>query len=64
MWNSLPSYIVEAPSIEVLERRIDRYWRDQDIVYNYEAALSSGYSDQAGNDISWDSSGNDLDMQV
>ena len=51
-------------SIEAFERRIDRYWRDQDIVYNYETALSVGHSDQDGNDISLDSSDNDLDMQV
>ena len=49
------SYIVEA-----LERRLGRYWRDQDIVYNYEAALRSGHSDWDGNDISPDSPGNDL----
>ena len=40
VWNSLPSYIVEPPSIEAFERRIGRYWRDHDIVYIYEAALS------------------------
>ena len=56
VWNSLPSYIVETPSIKVLERRLDRYWRDQDIVCNYEAALSLGHSDWTGNDISPDSS--------
>ena len=57
----LSSYIVEAASIEALERRIDRYWRHQDIVCNYEMVLSLGYSDRAGNDISPDSSENDLD---
>ena len=63
VWNSLPSYNVEAPSIEVFERRIVRYWRDQGIVYNYEAAPCLRHSDQDGNDTSPDSSDNDLDIR-
>ena len=58
MWKSLPSYIMEAPSTEAFERR-----RDQYIVYKYEAALSLGHSDWNRNDISPDSSANDLDIQ-
>ena len=50
--------------IEAFERRTDTHRRDRDIVYNYEAALSSGHTDWAGNDISTDSSDNDLDTQV
>ena len=64
VWNSHPSYIVHAPSIEAYERRIDRYWRNQDIVYNYEVTLSLNHSDRDRNDISPDSSDNDLDIQV
>ena len=64
VWNSLSSNILEARSIEAFERRIDRYWKDQDIVYNYEAALSLGHLNQDGNDISPDSSDNDLHIQV
>ena len=64
MWNSLPNYVVNASSLESIERRIDQYWRDQDIVGNYEVALSFSHSDQDGNYISPDSSDNDLDIQV
>ena len=32
VWNRLPSYIIEAPSIEVFERNIDIDWRDQNIL--------------------------------
>ena len=39
IWNSLPGHVVEASSIMTFERRLDRLWRDQDIFYNYEAAL-------------------------
>ena len=34
------------------------------MIYNYEAALRLGHSDWDGNDISPDSSDNDLDIQV
>ena len=62
--NSFWSYIVDAPNIEAFERRVDRYWRDQDIVFNYEAAPTLDQSDRDGNDISPDSSEIDLDMHV
>ena len=61
MWNSLPSYIVEASSVEAFERI---FGRDQNIIYNYKATLSFGHSDQDGNDISLDSSDNDLEIQI
>ena len=57
-------YIADALSIVAFERRIETYWRDQDIVYNYDVTLSLGHSDQDGNDISPDSSDNDLGIQV
>ena len=60
MWNSLPSYIVKAPSFKAFERRIDRYWRDQYIVYNYEVALSLGHSYRDEKDIVPDSSDNSI----
>ena len=61
-WNSLSSHVVEAPSIKAFERRIDRFWRNQDIVYDHEALILSRHSE---NDIlSPDSSDPDLDIQV
>ncbi len=39
-WNSLPSTIVEAPSVLAFERRLDNYWKHQEVKFNYEAALS------------------------
>ena len=62
--DSLANYIVEAPSIKTFGRTIDKHWKDQDIVYNYESALSLGHSDRARIDISPDSSDNDLYVQV
>jgi len=30
-WNSLPEYVVKAPSIKSFERRLDKFWTDQAI---------------------------------
>ena len=37
VWKSLPENIVLAPSVDALERRLDKYWIDQPIKYQYEA---------------------------
>ena len=41
MWNSLPIAIVEAPSVNAFERRLDKYWKDQDVLFNSEAVPKS-----------------------
>ncbi len=38
--NSLPSTIVEASSVLTFEKRLDNYWKYQEVKFNYEAALS------------------------
>lgn len=40
VWNSLPSSVVEAPSIYTFEKRLDRHWQHQEVFFNYEAKLS------------------------
>ena len=39
IWNDLPEHVVDAPSVHSFERRLDRVWRDQDILYNFKSAL-------------------------
>ena len=41
-WNSLPSHVVQAPSVKAFERRPDKYWVDQGVKYDYEAPLRLG----------------------
>ena len=41
-WNSLPDKVVDAPGIQSFER-LDKHWRDQDLIFNYEAALILGH---------------------
>ena len=41
-WNSLPEEIVNAPSISSLKNRLDKFWQNQDILYNYKAVIDAG----------------------
>ena len=59
MWNSLPSAIVEAPSVKAFERRLDKYWKDQDVLYNFESALRVS---NHGHDICLSDSEGDMDI--
>ena len=40
IWNSLPREVAEAPSINSFKNRLDKYWSNQDIVFNYKAKLN------------------------
>ena len=35
-WNSLPEHIVTAPSLNTFKNRLDKYWSDHPLKYNYE----------------------------
>jgi len=37
LWNSLPSLVVEAPSINCFKMRLDKFWSNQDVLYNLKA---------------------------
>ena len=39
-WNGLPNYVVTAPSLDSFKRRLDSYWSDLELKYNYEAPLA------------------------
>ena len=44
-WNSLPDSVVNATSIPAFERRLDKFWKDYDLVYNYEAQIATGHKE-------------------
>ena len=33
IWNSLPSYVVSAETVNYFKTRLDRFWLNQDIIY-------------------------------
>ena len=38
-WNNLPEHVVSAPSLNAFERRLDKFWSNQNIKYNFRATL-------------------------
>jgi len=39
IWNSLPDHVVEADSLNAFKNRLDKYWTNQDVVYDYKSDL-------------------------
>ena len=40
IWNSLPSEVINAPSLNSFKNRRDRFWMNLDILYNWHADLT------------------------
>ena len=40
MWNSLPDEVVNVESLDVFKNRLDKYWRNQEVRYDWKAELS------------------------
>ena len=39
-WNSLPDFVVNIDSINIFKNRLDTFWSDQDIMFDYTAELT------------------------
>ena len=39
IWNSLPSYVVSAETVNCFKTRLDRFWLNQDIIYNFHSEI-------------------------
>ena len=40
IWNSLPNHVVDVNYVNVFKARLDRFWMDQDIKYDFTADLT------------------------
>ena len=40
IWNSLPDYVLHADTVNCFKRRLDTFWSNQDLVYNFKAEIS------------------------
>jgi len=40
IWNSLPDYVVASPTINTFKARLDKFWENQDVRYNWKADIS------------------------
>ena len=38
-WNSLPQEVVMSPSVKAFEARLDRFWKDQPMMFDYKEEL-------------------------
>ena len=38
-WNSLPNWLVSANTTNTFKTRLDKFWYNQDIIYNFRAQL-------------------------
>jgi len=38
-WNSLPHWVVTAESTNIFKTRLDTFWHNQDIMYDFRAQL-------------------------
>jgi len=39
IWNSLPNYIVSAGTVNTFKSQLDKFWLNQDMLYDYKADL-------------------------
>ncbi len=65
-WNSLPNHVVQAKSVKSFERRLDKHWADQKVIYDHEAPLRFVASRAIRTRVISDTSDaeDDLDIQV
>jgi hypothetical protein len=40
IWNSLPNSVVKSENTNTFKNRLDKFWQDQDIFYNFKSELS------------------------
>ena len=40
IWNSLPDEIILAPTVNTFKNRLDRFWAEQEVFYNYKANIT------------------------
>ena len=39
-WNSLPDFVVNVDSINIFKNRLDTFWSDQEIIFDYTSELT------------------------
>ena len=45
-WNSLSEHVISANSVMAFERRLDKFWRNQEQKYDYKALISTTRSQE------------------
>ena len=42
LWNSLPEAVVCADTVDKFKNRLDKFWQDQAVLYNWQADICTG----------------------
>ena len=45
-WNSLPEAVVCADTVDTFKNRLDKFWQDQEVLYNSKADVCTGSRSQ------------------
>ena len=40
VWNSLPDHVVDVNSLKQFETRLDKFWRNQDVMFDWTAEIT------------------------
>jgi len=40
IWNSLPDYVVAVDCVNTFKTRLDKYWKDQDVMYDWTSEIT------------------------
>jgi len=40
LWNSQPVNVISADTVNTFKNRLDKFWSDQELVYDYKADLT------------------------
>jgi len=40
IWNSLPDYVVAVECVNTFKTRLDKYWKDQDVMYDWTSKIT------------------------
>jgi len=40
IWNSLSNHVVSADTVNTFKNRLDKFWSNQEVIFNYEADLA------------------------
>ena len=44
--NSLPEAVVCADTVDTFKNRLDKFWQDQEVLYNFKADICTGSRSQ------------------